>query len=149
MADTPYPVPLLNRLLVSDRQSRVTTTSTLTTDQLARDIAAHLGALFSTRGPGLARFEAPWPLTVIDFGYPDPGQLTTYDSVTLQRLQHALLRAVTSFETRLQQPQLTLHHDAARPGVLKVIVSGHITDARLPVQLVFNFGSGAVGASSS
>jgi type VI secretion system lysozyme-like protein len=100
-------------------------------------IAREIGALLSTRIDPSADAVEPRDRTVLEYGLPDISAMAAQSTADQDRIARAIERAITAFEPRLSDPQVSIVPDATDRDRLMLVVAGNLHVSITPEPYAF------------
>ena len=132
--------PLFDRLRASRSPMERQSLAVFDEQELADSVARELENLLNTRSPTSAQLYLARKLTVIDYGIPDLVDFNPDDGGDRERLQTFLQEAISAFEPRLQNIQLSLLPFPGKPRKLLLKLNAVLAMASIyrPVNFVIS-----------
>jgi type VI secretion system protein ImpF len=109
-------------------------------------IAREIGALLSTRvDPSIDAID-PRDRTVLEYGLPDVSTMAARSTSDQDRIARAIERAITAFEPRLVNPEVTIVPDNTDRDRMMVVIAGMMRVGLVPEPYAFAMDMGRDGA---
>lgn len=110
-------------------------------------IAREIGALLSTRIDPVIDAIDPRDRTVLEYGLPDASAKASHSTGDQDKIARSIERAITAFEPRLAEPQVTIVPDRTDRERLMIVIAGMLRIGLVPEPFAFAMDLGGDGAA--